>query len=76
MFRRTGKEPFFSYWSLTYRKKFLRSLWMFPFAFIFFLLPADLIYFGLSRNALTAIVFIFLLIQIGYTFYRWKTTER
>jgi hypothetical protein len=49
---------------------------MLPFAFGFFLLPSDLMYFGLSRNALTAIVFIFLLVQSGYTYYRWKTGEK
>jgi len=76
MFRSRRKGPFFNYWHLSYRKKFHRSLWMIPFAFGFFLLPSDLIYFGLSRNALTAIIFIFLLAQSGYTFYRWKTAEK
>ncbi len=76
MFKRTRRGPFFNYWHLSYREKFFRTLWMFPFAAAFFLLPADFEVFGLSRNELTALVFIVPLLLAGYTFYRWKTQAK
>ena len=75
MLTRNRRGPLFTYWQLSYRQKFYRTVWMFPFACAFFLFPADVVYFGLSRNAMLAILFIALLAQAVYTYVRWKTTE-
>ncbi|GEM_PF-1803536 len=76
MFIRNRKGPLFTYWQLPYRQKFYRIVWMLPFALAFLLFPEDIVYFGMSRNQMAALVFALVLALAAYTYYRWKSTER
>jgi hypothetical protein len=70
------KEEFvFSYWKLSYRGKFFRTLWTSPVIFIFFLFPADTVYLGMSRNALFVVACMLLILQLAYNSNKWKTSE-
>ena len=64
-----------SYWKLSYRRKFIRTVWMTPFAFLLFLFPANYKFLNMNR----AVFFVFILVlgmsQAMYTFYKWKKSE-
>jgi len=64
-----------SYWKLSYRRKFIRTLWMSPFALFFFLFPANYMFFGMDRNIFIVFILVLGILQSLYTFYKWKKSE-
>jgi predicted PurR-regulated permease PerM len=64
------------YWKLSYRRKFIRTLWMTPFviaviAFILFVQP----YTWLSHTIpviMSIVLVVIYVIQLMYTFHKWK----
>lgn len=65
-----------SYWKLSYRRKFIRTLWMLPvcliaLVLIYLLDPAATSVLGILVIALIASV-----IQLVYNYVKWKAEER
>ncbi|MEW9095489.1 MAG: hypothetical protein AB2417_10450 [Clostridiaceae bacterium] len=64
------------YWNLSYRRKFIRTLWMIP----FYTAVLAFIWFINSNSVMNTILIIFgvvvLLIQLIYTYSRWKKDEQ
>jgi hypothetical protein len=58
------------YFSLSYRRKLIRTLWMMPFAFVLLFLdiPYPVLWFVGSL--------VLSIIQAAYNFYQWKTLEQ
>ncbi len=69
-----GFQPI--YWNLSYRRKLIRTLWLSPLIFLFFLLPEETEFFGLSRNLFVAFLFVLVAVQAYYNYYKWKISER
>ncbi len=65
-----------SYWNLSYRRKFIRTLWITPFLFLFFLLPPEFQLLGLDRNQAIALLFVLLVVQALYNYKKWKSLEQ
>jgi hypothetical protein len=63
------------YWRLSYRRKFIRTLWVGLFSFLFFLLPSDFAILGVKRNIFISFVLALLLIQALYNLFRWKSEK-
>ena len=66
-----------SYWKLSYRRKFIRTLWMgvLGLGLCLVLLPNDYSFLNLSKNGL---IFLGLLIGVSqtvYTYNKWKKNE-
>ena len=62
----------FSYWKLSYRRKFIRTLWMIPFAIVavIILFSTNIEYiFALLTTMLLIVVFV---IQLVYTYKKYK----
>lgn len=63
------------YWRLSYRRKFIRTLWMIPFLLVaivlIFVSPRNIIY----PVAVSIILFVIFLVQLIYTYKKWKRTE-
>jgi len=64
-----------SYWKLSYRRKFFRTLWMSPFALFFLLFPANYTFFGMERNVFIVFILALNILQALYAFYKWKKSE-
>ena len=64
------------YWKLSYRRKFIRTLWVSPIILFPFLLPPDYSFFGVPREGLFGIFLVVLLVQAWYTYGKWKKEER
>lgn len=64
-----------SYWNLSYRRKFIRTLWMIPFGFF----ALALLYFvRISSIIMIIYIVIFLIVEVSqlrYTYYHWKKEE-
>lgn len=65
-----------SYWKLSYRRKFIRTLWMLPICIVvlvFFYLssPQDTLVLGILVLALIVSI-----IQLVYNYVKWKAEER
>ena len=64
------------YWKLSYRRKFIRTLWMLPLLvlviFLHFYFPSG--YLGSSVTC--AIIVVGYMVQLLYTFYKWKKCQR
>ena len=64
------------YWKLSYRRKFIRTLWMAPLLvlliFLHFYFPSNY----LVSDATCAIIFVMYMVQLLYTFYKWKKSQR
>ncbi|WP_315120813.1 hypothetical protein [uncultured Clostridium sp.] len=63
------------YWNLSYRRKFIRTLWMIPFCtavlvFIWFINSNSVM-----NTILTTFCIVVFLIQLIYTYSRWKKDE-
>ena len=68
-----GFEVF--YWKLSYRRKFIRTLWMIPFLvaiiIIFFVLQTNITY----AVAVSIILLIIFFVQLIYNYKKWKHEE-
>lgn len=66
----------FIYWRLSYRRKFIRTLWSIPFCaamLILVWLISDNI---LMNKVETILVFFILVIQLRYNYIKWKKEEK
>jgi hypothetical protein len=62
-----------SYWSLSYRRKFLRTIWTGMLIPLFFLYPSSKVFFGhIPRNTFVLVFFVMWLLQSVYNYARWK----
>jgi len=66
----------FAYWKLSYRRKFIRTLWMSPLILFPLLLPADHSLMGVPREGLLWILASVTLAQACYTYVKWRKEER
>jgi hypothetical protein len=65
-----------NYWQLSYRGKFMRTLYSSPIMLVFLLFPSDAHFKGLSRNGALGLMFVLFVIQACYNYYKWKSTEQ
>lgn len=67
-----GFEPI--YWNLSYRRKFIRTLWLLQFGIIL------AIYLLISHSnkfvGFLIIFFVTWVIQLIYTYYKWKSSDK
>lgn len=74
--RKVDKGIEFNYWNLSYRRKFIRTLWLTP---VFMALVA-VVYYGTKNVIESAVIAIVIfggqIVQLGYTFYKWKNQNR
>jgi hypothetical protein len=67
------KDFCLSYWSLSYRRKFWRTIWIGAFIPLFFLFPTSYVFIGVvPRNAFVLLIFVSWCIQAVYNYVRWK----
>lgn len=63
------------YWRLSYRRKFIRTLWVIPFLLVtiilIFVSPLNIVY----TVAVSIILLVIFLIQLIYNYKKWKRTE-
>jgi hypothetical protein len=64
-----------NYFQLPYREKLMSTLRASPMMLLFLLFPSDAHFRGLGRNGALLFVFTVFVIQFGYNYYKWKTTE-
>jgi hypothetical protein len=64
------------YWQLSYRQKFIRTLWVSPIILFPFLLPPDYSFIGVPIVGLLGIFLVILLVQAWDTYVKWKKEER
>jgi hypothetical protein len=64
------------YWKLSYRRKFIRTLWMTPFAIIsitlMFLAGGNI----LINTVLSLLILVMYFIQLIYTYAKWKKDKQ
>lgn len=72
----TDQEFELVYWKLSYRRKFIRTLWVSPLILFPFFLPADYSFIGVPREGLFWIFLVTLLAQAWYTYGKWKKEQR
>lgn len=64
------------YWNLSYRRKFIRTLWTIPFGIV----VLAFIWFTSSNSVMKIILTIFIIvifiIQLIYTYSKWKKDEQ
>jgi len=65
-----------NYWRLSYRGKFMRTLYSSPIMLVFLLFPSDTHFRGLGRNGALGLFFALFVIQACYNYYKWKSTEQ
>ena len=69
------------YWNLSYRRKFIRTLWLTPIgALLIFLIvknPWNIPFYGrnLFANLLIVAIVLTTIVQLIYTYYKWKKEE-
>lgn len=64
-----------NYFQLPYREKLMNTLRASPMMLLFLLFPPDAHFKGFGRNGALLLVFTVFVIQVGYNYYKWKTTE-
>ena len=66
------------YWNLSYRRKFIRTLWMTPLVLLIIILIAFLgkISENISSILIIGFLILALLFQLIYTYKKWKKEER
>lgn len=63
------------YWKLSYRRKFIRTLWMIPISIIIIICLHTKFQSDIGTYLLTTIFSILLLIQAVYNYKKWKREE-
>ncbi len=64
------------YWKLSYRRKFIRTLWMTPFAIIAIVLMFLADRSILINTVLSLLIAVMYFIQLIYTYVKWKKCEQ
>lgn len=70
---KNGRDGGFNYWKLSYRKKFIRTLWMIPVAIF---LSIQIIVMDIQSNFSVFLFVLFivtLIVQLIYTYSKWKS---
>ena len=65
----------FSYWDLSYRRKFIRTIWIFLFTPLLLFIPTETEPFGLSMYFWVGFTIILGIIQLCYSYVMWKNLE-
>jgi len=76
MRNKTDKGFELRYWRLSYRRKFIRALWIAPAVLLFLLFPAEYAILGIPRNDLIVVVLVLAAIQAAFNYHKWKQEER
>lgn len=73
---KVDKGSCFIYWKLSYRRKFIRTLWMMPIAVvataILFILEPFIAFGIINSHILGVLVISVSVIQLAYNYIRWK----
>ena len=65
------------YQRLSYRRRFIRALWGFPFMAVMYAIIYQLNVFTEPQLQIIAVVFVFTILgDTGYNYYRWKREEQ
>ena len=77
IFRPTGTDKgfHFVYWDLSYRRKFIRSIWITSITPLLLFLPDKQMPFGVSTTVWVAVAVLTGILQMIYTFIMWRTVE-
>ncbi|MGB3261989.1 hypothetical protein [Paenisporosarcina sp.] len=70
---KNGRDSGFNYWKWSYRKKFIRTLWMIPGAIF---LSIQMIVMDIQSNFSVFLFVLFivtLIVQLIYTYIKWKS---
>jgi len=67
-----NKKIKLSYFRLSYREKFIRTLFVTPFLLLLFLIPPQDMPTGNSKTTMIIICSAIYLIQLSYTYFMWK----
>jgi hypothetical protein len=70
---KNGSDGGFNYWKLSYRKKFIRTLWMIP---VVIFLSIQLFVLDIHSNFsvfLIVLLIVTLIVQLIYTYIKWKS---
>ncbi|MCZ8537171.1 hypothetical protein M9R32_08270 [Paenisporosarcina quisquiliarum] len=70
---KNGRDGGFNYWKLSYRKKFIRTLWMIPVAIF---LSIQMIVMDIQSNFSVFLFVLFIvtfIVQLIYTYIKWKS---
>lgn len=63
------------YWKLSYRRKFIRTIWMFPIFAILIILRHITFQSSVQTFAIVVLIFILLLAQAIYNYKKWKNEK-
>lgn len=63
------------YWKLSYRRKFIRTLWMFPIFAILIILRHITFQSSIQTFAIEILIFVLLLAQAIYNYKKWKNEK-
>jgi hypothetical protein len=63
------------YWKLSYRRKFIRTIWMLPFVGLMFLIPDQYAVLGMKRNIWIGMALAAVSYQAVSTYKKWKEFE-
>ncbi|RLL48391.1 hypothetical protein D8M04_03780 [Oceanobacillus piezotolerans] len=70
---KNGRVPGFNYWKLSYRGKFIRTLWMIPIDVLTIIM---LVILGAPLKItinISLVLFVTLIGQLVYTYVKWRT---
>lgn len=75
--RPTGVDKgfYFPYWGLSYRRKFIRTLWVISMTPLFLLVPDDIFPLSISSEFLFIFTLTSGITQLIYTYAMWKDLE-
>lgn len=74
--KKTDKGSQFVYYALSYRRKFIRTLWVFPLIAIIFVVFFYSTEVSTTFKVICSIIMIIVFLgQLGYNYYMWKTKE-
>lgn len=72
-----GRDRGVIYWTLNYRAKFIRTLWMIPITIIVIILFMITSWVPKSITiTVTLVLLITLISQLAYTYYKWQQEEK
>ncbi len=75
---KNGKDKGFCflYFDLSYRRKFIRTLWMIPFCLLPLRMPENAKVLGIEKSIWIVLILVSLFWQLIYTYKKWNAIER
>ena len=74
---KNGRDRGIFYWKLSYKKKFIRNLWMIPLSVIVIIILFTYSELPIAFKIIsTSALIVSLLVQLAYTFSKWKSEEK